>query len=333
MSRFTNSTNNSLNEVLIKVKDDAPHNPSQTHSYHPPLDQEPAPKRKSGPEKDYTWFAEDDFNIDCHLEEPNNLNRTRCLRITQRVFLLLLLASFICTLSMSRLKVIQMWDVPIWKWELLVLVIICGHLISYRAVQIIMSLVETKFYLRIGILYVAYGIRQSIQNVVWLSLVAIASHFIVAGNNRVPSILKKVMVCLLVGALIWLLKTIIVKVLAASFHLISFFRRIRVSLYKQYVIKKLGGDLVKSRTREETCDPGKLPCQVLGKKKVIGLKVRRMIEIVQGGDLPCLSTMDEELPIRSDEEDEDECSLHERCEREKQRASEIFRSVTRDQSG
>nr|GFC25517.1 mechanosensitive ion channel protein 6-like [Tanacetum cinerariifolium] len=133
------------------------------------------------------------------------------------------------------------------------------------------------------------------------------------------------MLCLLVGTLIWLLKTIIVKVLAASFHLISFFRRIRVSLYKQYVIKKLGGDLVEGRKRGETC--GKLSSHVLGKKQLVAMKVKRMIEIVQSGDLPCLSTVDEDLPVRSDEEDEDEYTLRARYEHVKLLAREIFRGV------
>ncbi|KAI3797023.1 hypothetical protein L1987_39713 [Smallanthus sonchifolius] len=284
-------------------------------------------KTKLGPEKDYTWFAEDDFSINCLNEETSHLKSNHCLQITQWVLPLLLLASFVCTLSIPRLKPLEMWDVSIWKWEIFVLVIICGRLVSNWCVRLMVSIVESNFHLRIGVLYVVYGTSQSVQNVVWLSLVAIATHFIVVRSNNVPSVLKKIMLCLLVGALIWLLKTIIVKVLAASFHLITFFRRIRVSLYKQYVIKKLGGDLVKGRNREETCGGSKLSSRVFGKKKVTGLKVRRMIEIVQAGDLPCLSILDEDLPVRSDEEDEDECSLRVKSADVKHLAREIFRSV------
>ncbi|KAM0037358.1 putative mechanosensitive ion channel MscS, LSM domain superfamily [Helianthus debilis subsp. tardiflorus] len=328
MAQCTSSTNSSLNEVLIKVNDDAPHCPSPTQCYRAPLDQ--VARRKRGPEKDYDWFSEDDFNIDCVIEETSHVARNRCIRIIQIVLLLLLLASILCTLSISGLKVLEMWDVPVWKWELLVLAIICGRLIADRAVQVIVTLVEANFHLRIGVLYVVYGIRKSIRNVIWLSLVAIATHFMVAHKKEIPPVLKKVMVCLLVGALIWLLKTIIVKALAASFHLIAFFRRIRVSLYKQYVMKKLAGDLVTGRNREETCN--KLSSRVLGKKKVIALKVRRMIEIVQTGDLPCLSTVYEDLPVRADEEEEDEYSLRTRHTDIRHLAREIFRSVAQ-QSG
>nr|GEX38030.1 mechanosensitive ion channel protein 6-like [Tanacetum cinerariifolium] len=177
-------------------------------------------KNKSGPKKDYMWFSENDFNIDCLGQETSHLKRNYLLRISQ--------------------------------W--------------------------------------------SLNN----------------SKDDVPRILQKVMLCLLVGTLIWLLKTIIVKLLAASFHLISFFRRIRVSLYKQYVIKKLGGDLIKGRNQEETS--GKLSRHVLGKKRLVAMKVKQMIEIVQAGDLPRLSTVEEDLPVRSDEEDEDEYSLRARNE-------------------
>ncbi|KAI7752149.1 hypothetical protein M8C21_020397 [Ambrosia artemisiifolia] len=125
----------------------------------------------------------------------------------------------------------------------------------------------------------------------------------------------------------WLLKTILVKVLSASFHLIAFFRRIRVSLYKQYVIKKLGGNLVNTKNQEETCGHSKLYGWVLRDKKAIALKVRRIIEIVQAGDLPCLSTVYEELPVRSDEEEEAESSLRKRHKDLKDLAEKIFQRV------
>ncbi|XP_076948556.1 mechanosensitive ion channel protein 6-like [Bidens hawaiensis] len=325
MDRSTTSTNNSLNEVLIKVKDDAP---SQTHAYCPLLDHVSNVKRKRGPKQDYAWFKEDDFNIDCIIEDTSNLKQNCYLQITQWVLLLLLLALFICSLSISRLKQLEMWDVAVWKWELLVLVIICGRLIANLVVEVIVSLVESKFHLKIGVLYVVYGIRKSIRNLIWLSLFVIASHFVVARKNHIRHFFTKVTVCLIVGALVWLLKTIIVKVLAASFHLIAFFRRIKVSLYKQYVIKKLGGDLVKGRDREEACGHTKLSSWVLGKKKVTALKVRRMIETVQAGDLPRLSIVDEDLPVRSDEEEEDECSLRAQYRKVTNDAREIYLSVT-----
>ena len=49
----------------------------------------------------------------------------------------------------------------------------------------------------------------------------------------------KILVCFFIGTLMWLLKTLLVKVLASSFHVNTFFERIQEALYNQYVIESL----------------------------------------------------------------------------------------------
>lgn len=51
----------------------------------------------------------------------------------------------------------------------------------------------------------------------------------------------KTLVCFLVGTSVWLLKTLLVKVLALSFHVNNFFERIPEALINQYVIETLSG--------------------------------------------------------------------------------------------
>ena len=53
--------------------------------------------------------------------------------------------------------------------------------------------------------------------------------------------MTKVLVCLLVAVIIWLIKTLLVKVLALSFHMSTYFDRIQESLFTQYVIETLSG--------------------------------------------------------------------------------------------
>lgn len=83
------------------------------------------------------------------------------------------------------------------------------------------------------------------QNCIWLALVLIAWQCIfdkkverLTKRNVLPYV-TKIWVCLLVGTLIWLLKTLLVKVLAYSFHVSTFFYRIQESLFNQYVIETL----------------------------------------------------------------------------------------------
>lgn len=60
-------------------------------------------------------------------------------------------------------------------------------------------------------------------------------------DGKILPYVTKIWVCLLVGTLIWLLKTLIVKVFASSFHISTFFDRIQEALFTRYVIETLSG--------------------------------------------------------------------------------------------
>lgn len=60
-------------------------------------------------------------------------------------------------------------------------------------------------------------------------------------TSKILPHVNKALVCFLVGTLIWLLKTLLVKVLASNFHVNTFFERIREALFNQYVIETLSG--------------------------------------------------------------------------------------------
>lgn len=96
------------------------------------------------------------------------------------------------------------------------------------------------------------------QNCIWLSLVLIAWQCIFdkkvesITNTKVLRYVSRIWVCLLLGTFIWLLKTLLVKVLATSFHVTAFFDRIQEALFTQYVIETLSGPpLVEIRMEQE----------------------------------------------------------------------------------
>ncbi|KAK8691368.1 hypothetical protein V6N13_074879 [Hibiscus sabdariffa] len=71
-------------------------------------------------------------------------------------------------------------------------------------------------------------------------------------NSTVLRYVTKVLVCLLIGVMVWLVKTLLVKVLASSFHVSTYFDRIQDSLFNQYVIETLSGPpLVEIQRAEE----------------------------------------------------------------------------------
>lgn len=191
-------------------------------------------------EEDDPFWGED-------LPEEYKKIKFTALNLLELVSLILLVAAFVCSLTIRRLKKVTVFELHLWKWFLMVLVLICGRLVSGWGIRFVVFLIERSFLLRKRVLYFVYGLRKAVQNCIWLALVLIAWQSIFdkrverATNGELLPYITKVWVCLLVGTFIWLLKTLLVKVLASSFHVSTFFDRIQDSLFNQYVIETMSG--------------------------------------------------------------------------------------------
>ncbi|KAL2254914.1 mechanosensitive ion channel protein 6 [Sesamum indicum] len=204
---------------------------------------------------------EDDplFNED--LPDEYTRNSFDALTIAQWISLVLIVTALVTTLALPKLKKKKLRGLRLWKWEVLVLVLICGRLVSGWGIRIVVFCIERNFFMRKRVLYFVYGIRKAVQNCIWLGLVLTAWHYMfdkaveTERSNEFLTTMNKVMVCMLVGTLLWLVKTLMVKVLASSFHVSTFFDRIQESLYNQYVIETLSGPpLVEIRNHQEEED-------------------------------------------------------------------------------
>ncbi|KAF7144215.1 hypothetical protein RHSIM_Rhsim05G0052300 [Rhododendron simsii] len=197
-------------------------------------------KPSEGDEDDDPLFDED-------LPEDLTKSNVNALTILQWVSLVLIVAALITTLAIPAWREKEERGLQWWKWEVLILVLICGRLVSGWGIRIIVFFIERNFLLRKRVLYFVYGVRKPVQNCIWLGLVLIAWHYLfdkrveAETNNRFLKLVNKFLWCLLVGALVWLVKTLMVKVLASSFHVSTFFDRIQESLFNQYVIETLSG--------------------------------------------------------------------------------------------
>ncbi|KAL4569664.1 hypothetical protein LXL04_025306 [Taraxacum kok-saghyz] len=193
--------------------------------------------------------TENEEEDDSFIEEdnPDDFKRAKLDAITliQWASLILILTALICTLTIGDWKQHVLRGLHIWEWEVLILVLICGRLVSGWGIRFIVYLIERNFLLRKRVLYFVYGIRKPVQNCIWLGLVLIAWHYMfderVEGHNRFLRMLNQLMVCMLVATSLWLVKTLMVKVLASSFHVNKFFDRIQEALFNQYVIETLSG--------------------------------------------------------------------------------------------
>ncbi|TXG74839.1 hypothetical protein ES288_1Z006000v1 [Gossypium darwinii] len=183
---------------------------------------------------------EDDSLFDEDLPDEYKKDELSFLVLLQWLSLILIIAALVCSLTIPYLRKKRLWDLMLWTWEVLVLVLICGRLVSGWIIRIIVFFIERNFLLRKRVLYFVYGVRKAVQNCLWLGLVLIAWHYLF--GKKVQRETKSDV----------LRFTLLVKVLASSFHVSTYFDRIQESLFNQYVIETLSGPpLVEIRRAEE----------------------------------------------------------------------------------
>ena len=206
-------------------------------------------------EKDQDYQDNDDID-----DIPQEYKRMKFSTLTmlQSVSLILIIAALVFSFWLPIIKRQIVWDLPLWKWEIMVLTLICGHLVSGWGIRAVVFFIERNFFLRKRLLYFVYGLRKSVQNCLWLCLVLLVWHSIFHDKvkkerkNKILPYVNKVLVCFLLGTLIWLMKALLVKVLASTFHINTFFERIQEALFDQYVIKMLSSSpLFKGHDTEE----------------------------------------------------------------------------------
>ncbi|XP_010917159.1 mechanosensitive ion channel protein 10 [Elaeis guineensis] len=192
------------------------------------------------------------------------------------VILILAMGCLAASLTVRRLQGCVIWGLEIWKWCLMVTVICCGRLVTQWFITVLVFLIEMNFLLRNKVLYFVYGLKNSVQVCIWLGLVLLSwSLLFNQGVRRSPKTEKvlgyisRALASLLIGWVIWLVKTLLMKILASSFHMNRFFDRIQESLFHQYVLQTLSGPPVmelaeKVGTAKST---GQLSFRSMGKGK------------------------------------------------------------------
>uniref|UniRef100_A0ACD5YSP5 Uncharacterized protein n=1 Tax=Avena sativa TaxID=4498 RepID=A0ACD5YSP5_AVESA len=250
---------------------------------------------KSGPMEE----EEDDPFIDDDIPDDFKRGKLDTLTILQWISLVLIIGALVCSLTIKRLSRKKLWELHLWKWELLVFVLICGRLVSGWVIRIAVFCVERNFVLRKRVLYFVYGVRGAVQNALWLGLVLASWHFLFdenvqrETNTAVLPYVTKVLFCFLVATLIRLVKTLLLKVLASSFHVSTYFDRIQEALFNQYVIETLSGpqlvdeDYVLAEVRELQRAGATIPKELrsaLPAKNLTGQRSIRISGLISKGE-------------------------------------------------
>ncbi|KAI3711847.1 hypothetical protein L1987_70395 [Smallanthus sonchifolius] len=184
-----------------------------------------------------------------NIRKKLKYKRVKMKVLLEWIVFLLLLGSLISSLTIDKLKDCKLWNLELWKWLVLIMVIICGMLVTNWLMHFIVLLIELNFLLRKKVLYFVHGLKKSVQVCIWLIVVLVTwtSLFTTQDfegsktKSRVLDYFTWTIVSLLVGAILWLLKTLLLKILATSFHVSNFFERIQESIFLQYVLFTLSG--------------------------------------------------------------------------------------------
>lgn len=181
----------------------------------------------------------------------NKINKRAAIEWT---LFLIITTCLVCSLTIEPFACRPVLGLMLWKWCVMVLVLFCGRLVSGWAVGLLVFLIERNFMLREKVLYFVYGLRRSFQNCAWLGLVLVAWVIMFpnvhGGNYQVVRRAFRILIAVLVAATFWLVKIVLVKVLASSFHVTTFFDRMKESVFHHYVLDALSGPPLEEEERE-----------------------------------------------------------------------------------
>lgn len=159
-----------------------------------------------------------------------------------------IIAFLIASLTVDTLVDKMVWGLELWKWCVLVLVIICGRLVTEWFINVLVFLIEMNFLLKKKVLYFVYGLKRSVQVFIWLGLVLLAWGLLInrgvkraKNTTKILNYVTRALASCLIGAAIWLAKTLMLKMVASSFQCTRFFDRIQESIFHQYILRTLSG--------------------------------------------------------------------------------------------
>lgn len=134
-------------------------------------------------------------------------------------------------------------------------------------------------------LYFVHGLKKTVQVFIWLSFVLLTWVLLFLGVERsktATKILEYVtwsLASILIGAFLWLLKTLLLKILASNFHMNKFFDRIQDSVFHQYVLQTLSGPPLVEEAERIGRSPSTGHLSFRNTKKGKGVKEKRLVDM------------------------------------------------------
>ncbi|XP_038899729.1 mechanosensitive ion channel protein 10-like isoform X2 [Benincasa hispida] len=278
---------------------------------------------------------EDDAGI-FEIEQLNNKHKkVKVKTVIEWIGVFCIIGCLVASLTVNPWKNRFLWGLRVWKWLLLATVILCGVIFTRWVMNVIVFLIERNFLLKKKVLYFVHGLKKSVQVTLWLTLVLVTwGSLFDQRNHKISSritakILDSVtwtLVSLLIGAVLLLVKTLLLKILASKFHMNRFFDRVQESIFLHYVLQTLSrgvfigeaGTTSKSSSgrlslkskksdRKEVIDLGKI--HQLKREKVSAWTMKVLVDAVTSSEMSVSQILDESYQDVADGEIADEMEV------------------------
>lgn len=261
----------------------------------------------------------------------------------------------IASLTVHKLQHRVIWGLDLWKWCVLVLVILCGRMVTEWFINVLVFMTERNFLFKKKVLYFVYGVKNSVLAFIWLGLVLLTwdllfNHGVKRTRKvtRILSYITRTIGSCLIGAAIWLAKTFLIKLLASKFQSTRFFNRVQESIFHQYILRTLSGPpLVEmaekvgktsssgrlsfktivnanKREKEQVVDVDKL--KKMKQEKVSAWTMKGLVNVIRSSGLSTISYTPES--VDEDESDQKDNEITSEWEA-KAAAYRIFRNIAK----
>lgn len=296
-------------------------------------------------------------NSRVEIEVKKHGKNVNLLILIEWIVLFSIVGVLIASLCINKLKNQYVWGLHIWRWCVLILTVFCGHLVTGWFMDVLVFFIEKNFLLKKKVLYFLYALRKSVRVSVWLGLILLTWALLInrgvkrsRRTIRILNYITRGIASSLIGALLWMVKTFLVKLLASSFHVKTFFDRIQDSIFHQYVLQTLSyppllkhGESSTSSGRlsfkhlKKSGKQGGLAEEVIDVDKLYKMKKEKISAWTMGGLIKVimtsgLSTISELLDESEDNEGAEQKEIKSEFEA-KAAAKRIFKKVAKSGKG
>ncbi|KAK9230271.1 hypothetical protein WN944_023238 [Citrus x changshan-huyou] len=152
-------------------------------------------------------------------------------------------------LTVNKLENHLIWELELWKWCVLVLVIFCGRLVTKWLMIALTCSIKRNFKLKLMVLYYVDGLRRSVRAFIWFALVLLSWCLLFDDRGverskvtkKIINYITRGLVACLVGTVLWMVKTYLFQLLVASRLSKRFFDQIQEAIFDEYVISTSSG--------------------------------------------------------------------------------------------